>query len=453
MVAVALELQHAVDEVLEHPRAGDRAVLRHVADEEVATPASFATRSSRAAASRTCETDPGAEPTPATRASARSRSRRRRAARARASRRRLELGLRQDLDLVAPTEPRGAELDLRRRLLARDEERPAPRRDRPERASAAASTCRRQARRRRARARRDEPAAEHAVELRRRRWGSARHPRRQRRRGEAAAAGPALAPSGAARGKRLGHHGPELAAARAAPEPAARRRAALGARVLDGRRLRHAVTVAGPPDGACAGSGTIHPHALPPRLERARRLEIALGSWPTYGGGVPDDQARACVEAGAGARERSGVGDARRGDARRDRRDPPVDSRPCRAPGCALKARWSSAAARSRPRSGPVSSMPTGAPASPRSSRRSGTARRSARCSGPSSWPSCRPTTGPSTRTQSSGPTSRARDSGKHRTSTSSASPHACGTGAPARPRSRAATTSSFRRGTRRSTS
>ena len=34
VVAVALELEHAVDEVLEHARAGDRAVLRHVADEE-----------------------------------------------------------------------------------------------------------------------------------------------------------------------------------------------------------------------------------------------------------------------------------------------------------------------------------------------------------------------------------------------------------------------------------
>ena len=33
-VAVALELEHAVDEVLEHARAGDGAVLRHVADEE-----------------------------------------------------------------------------------------------------------------------------------------------------------------------------------------------------------------------------------------------------------------------------------------------------------------------------------------------------------------------------------------------------------------------------------
>ena len=34
VVAVALELQHAVDEMLEHARPGDRAVLRHVADED-----------------------------------------------------------------------------------------------------------------------------------------------------------------------------------------------------------------------------------------------------------------------------------------------------------------------------------------------------------------------------------------------------------------------------------
>ena len=34
VVAVALELEHAVDEVLEHARAGDGAVLGHVADED-----------------------------------------------------------------------------------------------------------------------------------------------------------------------------------------------------------------------------------------------------------------------------------------------------------------------------------------------------------------------------------------------------------------------------------
>ena len=34
VVAVALELEHAVDQVLEHARACNRAVLRHVADED-----------------------------------------------------------------------------------------------------------------------------------------------------------------------------------------------------------------------------------------------------------------------------------------------------------------------------------------------------------------------------------------------------------------------------------
>ena len=62
VVAVALELQHAVDEVLEHARACDRPVLGHVADEDRRDAASLATRRSRAAASRTWPTEPGAEP-------------------------------------------------------------------------------------------------------------------------------------------------------------------------------------------------------------------------------------------------------------------------------------------------------------------------------------------------------------------------------------------------------
>jgi hypothetical protein len=33
VVAIAFELQHAVDEMLEHPRACNRAVLGHVPDE------------------------------------------------------------------------------------------------------------------------------------------------------------------------------------------------------------------------------------------------------------------------------------------------------------------------------------------------------------------------------------------------------------------------------------
>ena len=63
VVAVALELEHAVDEVLEHARPGDRAVLRHVADEERRDARLLRRRAGcRAAASRTCETEPGAEP-------------------------------------------------------------------------------------------------------------------------------------------------------------------------------------------------------------------------------------------------------------------------------------------------------------------------------------------------------------------------------------------------------
>src|SRR5439155_6273592 len=38
-IAVSLELQDTVDQVLEHPRAGDRSVLRHMADEEHGDPA------------------------------------------------------------------------------------------------------------------------------------------------------------------------------------------------------------------------------------------------------------------------------------------------------------------------------------------------------------------------------------------------------------------------------
>jgi aryl-alcohol dehydrogenase-like predicted oxidoreductase len=58
------------------------------------------------------------------------------------------------------------------------------------------------------------------------------------------------------------------------------------------------MTVLAPPDGTCAGFGTIVPM-------RYRQIgdsdltvsEISLGSWLTYGGGVGDDQARACVDA------------------------------------------------------------------------------------------------------------------------------------------------------------
>src|SRR5207237_304998 len=63
VIPVALELEHAVDKVLED--AGPATVPSFVTcpTRIVATPASFAVRNNRAAASRTCPTEPGAEPT------------------------------------------------------------------------------------------------------------------------------------------------------------------------------------------------------------------------------------------------------------------------------------------------------------------------------------------------------------------------------------------------------
>ena len=61
-IAVALELEDAVDQMLEDARPGDGAVLRDVTDEEDGDPSSFATRRRRPVASRTWATEPGAEP-------------------------------------------------------------------------------------------------------------------------------------------------------------------------------------------------------------------------------------------------------------------------------------------------------------------------------------------------------------------------------------------------------
>ena len=96
-----------------------------------------------------------------------------------------------------------------------------------------------------------------------------RRPRQARRAGT-----PALS----ARGHGLGDQRPELAAAGAAPEPAAGRGAALGAHVLDGRRFRHRRgTVLAGPDGTCAAFGTI----VAMRLQTARRQRPAgLGDQP-----------------------------------------------------------------------------------------------------------------------------------------------------------------------------
>ena len=134
VVAVALELQHAVDEVLEDARTGDCAVLRDVADEDGRDAGLLrdAQEPSGRLAYLRDRAGSGAE--------------RRRVERLdgvddadvgpqRLERRAhdVELGLREDLDRVGAAEPRRAKRDLRGRLLAGHEQRAAPAaRDRPE---------------------------------------------------------------------------------------------------------------------------------------------------------------------------------------------------------------------------------------------------------------------------------------------------------------------------------
>ena len=127
MVAVALELEHAVDEMLEHPRAGDGTVLRHVPDEDRRD----------ACLLRDAQQPPGR--LAHLRDRARGRAELGRVQRlhgvddahvgpllleGRADRR--ELGLGEDPHAVRAPQPGGAQRDLRRGLLARDEQRSAP---------------------------------------------------------------------------------------------------------------------------------------------------------------------------------------------------------------------------------------------------------------------------------------------------------------------------------------
>ncbi len=243
-VAVPLELEHAVDEMLEHARTGHGAVLRHVADEDRRDPVLL--RDAQQPAGRLAHLGdrPG-----------------RRAELGRVERLhrvdhadlgplalerladRVELGLREDLDVRRSAEPLRAELHLRDRLLARDEQR----------ATVAAHRLQGgEEQRRLADARlaadehergRHEPAAEHAVELR----DAGRDPLRlldldvdepqqrlRRRLGRAHLA------------EHLLDERPERVAARALAEPAPGRVAALRARELN-RRLRHDIQ---PMDGA-----------------------------------------------------------------------------------------------------------------------------------------------------------------------------------------------------------
>ena len=155
VVAVALELKDAVDEVLEHPRPRDRPVLRHVTHEDRRD--SLLLGDAKQSAGRLPHlpdrAGSGAELGRVQRlhrvdhAHVRPLALERRADR-------LELGLGQDLDVLGAPEALGAKLDLRHRLLAGDEQRPAPGPCHvPERREQQASTSRRRARLRRARAR------------------------------------------------------------------------------------------------------------------------------------------------------------------------------------------------------------------------------------------------------------------------------------------------------------
>ncbi len=166
-VAVALELEHRVDHVLQHPGAGDRALLGHVPDEE----------------------DGGAGVLGQAQEAARRFAHLAHAARRRRERvaverlhgvdddeRRarggdgledgLELGLGEDVDVGgAPADALGAHLDLRRRLLAADEQRRPAGGDvvehlQEQRGLADAGLAADQHERAR-----DDAAAEHAVEL------------------------------------------------------------------------------------------------------------------------------------------------------------------------------------------------------------------------------------------------------------------------------------------------
>ncbi len=136
VVAVALELEHAVDEVLEDARPGDGSVLRDVADEHGRDARLL--RDAEEAAGRLahlgdrarCRAEPGC-------VQGLDRVDDAHVGLLRLERRadRVELGLGEDLDGLGAAEPRRAQRHLGRRLLARDEQGspPAPR-DRAERA-------------------------------------------------------------------------------------------------------------------------------------------------------------------------------------------------------------------------------------------------------------------------------------------------------------------------------
>ena len=174
-IAVALELEDAVDEVLEHARACDRSVLGDMADEDRRD--SRLLRHAQEPAGGLAHLRDGARRGSELRGVERldrvddAHVGPRRLER-RADRRELRLG--EDLDRLRAAESRRAEADLRRRLLAGDEE-DAPRlahgreRREEERRFPDAGLASDEDERRR-----DEPAAEHAIQLR----NTRRDPRR-----------------------------------------------------------------------------------------------------------------------------------------------------------------------------------------------------------------------------------------------------------------------------------
>ena len=154
MVAVALELEHAVDEVLEHARPGDRAVLRHVPDEDRRDTLLLGDAeepSGRLA--HLGDRARGRAELRRRRASAPSRSRTRPAAPLERGAHGLELGLGEDLDVLGAAEPSARSLTCATDSspVTRSARRPA-RETLPSAAEQERRLARRPARRRRARA-------------------------------------------------------------------------------------------------------------------------------------------------------------------------------------------------------------------------------------------------------------------------------------------------------------
>ena len=128
MIAVALELQHAVDEMLEHARPGDRTVLRHVPDEDRRHPFLLgdAQQASRRFPHLPDRAGGGAEVGRVQRLDGVDHADIR-ASRVERGAHDVEVGLREDLHVLGSTQALGPKLHLRDRLLTGDEQGPPAR--------------------------------------------------------------------------------------------------------------------------------------------------------------------------------------------------------------------------------------------------------------------------------------------------------------------------------------